>query len=247
MITFDFSKLWDIPVINRQIGLESFDAIRLISWNDFYINVTIFNSWLVIAIITLVSWLTTRNLSTQKQVSKWQTALEALVLWLQQEANETSGSRTNQYLGMAMGLFCFILVCNLLTFIPWFRPPTASISTTMALAAIVFLAIPYFSIKNAGIKGYLKKFIDPIPLMLPMNVFSEFFSVFAMGLRLFGNMLSGVMFASILSAFVPFVAPLTMQTLGLLTGSIQAYIFALLAVVYSSSVKEEIVPEIIKT
>lgn len=247
MITFDFSKLWDIPVINRQIGLESFDAIRLISWNDFYINVTIFNSWLVIAIITLASWLTTRNLSTQKQVSKWQTALEALVLWLQQEANETSGSRTNQYLGMAMGLFCFILVCNLLTFIPWFRPPTASISTTMALAAIVFLAIPYFSIKNAGIKGYLKKFIDPIPLMLPMNVFSEFFSVFAMGLRLFGNMLSGVMFASILSAFVPFIAPLTMQTLGLLTGSIQAYIFALLAVVYSSSVKEEIVPEIIKT
>ena len=247
MITFDFSKLWDIPVINRQIGLESFDAIRLISWNDFYINVTIFNSWLVIALITLISWLTTRNLSTQKQVSKWQTALEALVLWLQQEANETSGSRTNQYLGMAMGLFCFILVCNLLTFIPWFRPPTASISTTMALAAIVFLAIPYFSIKKAGIKGYLKKFIDPIPLMLPMNVFSEFFSVFAMGLRLFGNMLSGVMFASILSAFVPFIAPLTMQTLGLLTGSIQAYIFALLAVVYSSSVKEEIVPEIIKT
>jgi F-type H+-transporting ATPase subunit a len=81
--------------------------------------------------------------------------------------------------------------------------------------------------------------------MLPMNVFSEFFSVLAMGLRLFGNMLSGVMFASILSAFVPFVAPLTMQTLGLLTGSIQAYIFALLAVVYSSSVKEEIVPETI--
>lgn len=245
MVTFDFSKLWDIPVVDRQIGLESFDAIRVVEWNNFYINVTVFNSWLVILLITLTAWLTTRNLSTQKQVSKWQTALESLVLWLQQEANETSGSRTNQYLGMAMGMFCFILVCNLLTFIPWFRPPTASLSTTMALAFIVFLAIPYFSIKNAGIKGYLKKFIDPIPLMLPMNIFSEFFSVFAMGLRLFGNMLSGVMFASILSAFVPFIAPLTMQTLGLLTGSIQAYIFALLAVVYSSSVKEEIVPQII--
>lgn len=245
MVTFDFSKLWDIPVVDRQIGLESFDAIRVVEWNNFYVNVTVFNSWLVILLITLTAWLTTRNLSTQKQVSKWQTALESLVLWLQQEANETSGSRTNQYLGMAMGMFCFILVCNLLTFIPWFRPPTASLSTTMALAFIVFLAIPYFSIKNAGLKGYLKKFIDPIPLMLPMNIFSEFFSVFAMGLRLFGNMLSGVMFASILSAFVPFVAPLTMQTLGLLTGSIQAYIFALLAVVYSSSVKEEIVPQII--
>ena len=174
-----------------------------------------------------------------------QIALEILVLWLQKEANETSGSRNNQYLGMALGLFSFIIVANLLTFIPWFRPPTASLSTTMALAAVVFISIPYFAIKNAGIKGYLRKFVEPIPLMLPMNIFSEFFSVLAMGLRLFGNMLSGVMFASILSAFIPFVAPLTMQTLGLLTGSIQAYIFALLAIVYSSSVKEEIKPEIL--
>ncbi len=247
MLQVDFSQWFDLPQKGRVIGLNSFDTIHVLQYGDWYINVTILNSWVVMALITLIAWLTTRHLSTAQHVSKWQTALEALVLWLQREANETSGSRTNQYLGMAMGLFCFILVCNLLTFIPWFRPPTASLSTTMALAAVVFIAIPYFAIKNAGIKGYLRKFIEPVPLMLPMNIFSEFFSVFAMGLRLFGNMLSGVMFASILSAFVPFIAPLTMQTLGLLTGSIQAYIFALLAVVYSSSVKEEIVPEIITT
>ncbi len=245
MLSVDFSHWWDIPYLDRQIGIADFDHINLISWDNFHINVTIFNSWLVIALIVLLSWLVTRKLQTGEKVSRLQTVLEILVLWLQKEANETSGSRNNQYLGMAMGLFCFIMVANLLTFIPWFRPPTASLSTTMALAAIVFISIPYFAIKNAGIKGYLKKFIEPIPLMLPMNIFSEFFSVLAMGLRLFGNMLSGVMFASILSAFIPFVAPLTMQTLGLLTGSIQAYIFALLAIVYSSSVKEEIKPEII--
>ncbi|MBR2136774.1 MAG: F0F1 ATP synthase subunit A [Alphaproteobacteria bacterium] len=239
----DFSRWLDIPVTDKKIGLDNYDSIHLFSWDNIYINVTIFNSWIVMALIVLISWLITRHLTCGKEVSKAQTLIETMVLWLQKEANETSGSKTNQYLGMAMGLFCFILVSNLLTFIPWFRPPTASLSTTMALAGVVFLAIPYFSIKNAGIKGYLKKFIDPIPLMLPMNIFSEFFSIFAMGLRLFGNMLSGVMFASILSAFVPIVAPLTMQTLGLLTGSIQAYIFALLAVVYSSAVKEEIEPE----
>ncbi|MBO6282271.1 MAG: F0F1 ATP synthase subunit A [Alphaproteobacteria bacterium] len=243
-LQIDFSKWLDLPFADKVIGLESYDAIKVISYGDWYINVTIFNSWIVIALITLVSWLATRRLSCEKQVSKLQTALEALVLWLQREANETSGSRNNQYLGMALGLFSFILISNLLTFIPWFRPPTASISTTMALAAMVFIAIPYFSIRNAGIKAYLRKFIEPIPLMLPMNIFSEFFSIFAMGLRLFGNMLSGVMFASILSAFIPLVAPLTMQTLGLLTGSIQAYIFALLAIVYTSSVKEEIKPEL---
>lgn len=242
-VKVDFSHWLDIPFADKDIGMESYDAIKLIDFGDFALNVTIFNSWIVIAVITLCSWLATRNLSHSRKASKLQTALEALVLWLQREAKETSGSRTNQYLGMAIGLFCFIFVSNLLTFIPWFRPPTGSLSTTMALAAVVFLAIPYFSVRNAGIKGYLKKFIDPVPLMLPMNVFSELFSVFAMGLRLFGNMLSGIMFAGILSAFIPFIAPLFMQTLGLLTGSIQAYIFALLAVVYSSSVKEEILPE----
>ena len=234
----DFSKWWDIPTTDKQIGLESYDSINLISWGDFAINVTIFNSWLVIALIILFSILVTRNLKYEKDVSKCQIMLETLVLWLQKEAKDTSGAKNNQYLGMALGLFCFIMVANLLTFIPWFRPPTASLSTTMALATVVFFAIPYFAIKNAGVKGYLKKFIEPMPLMLPLNIFSEIFSVLAMGLRLFGNMLSGVMFAMILSAFIPFVAPLLMQSLGLLTGSIQAYIFALLAVVYSSSVKE---------
>ena len=185
----------------------------------------------------------TRNLQYGKEVSKRQIILESLVLWLQKEAKETSGAKNNQYLALALGLFCYIMTANLLTFIPWYRPPTASLSTTMALAAVVFCAIPYFAIKNAGIKGYLRKFIEPMPFMLPLNIFSEIFSVLAMGLRLFGNMLSGVMFAMILSAFIPFIAPLLMQSLGLLTGSIQAYIFALLAVVYTSGVKEEIETE----
>lgn len=235
----DFSHWLDLPWSNEAIGLESFDALKLLDFGSFGINVTIFNSWIVIAVITFVSWLATRHISYGKQVSKIQTLLEIFVMWMQKESKEISGSSQSGYFQMALGLFCFIFTANLLTFIPWFRPPTASLSTTMALALAVFVAIPYFSIKNAGIKGYLRKFIEPVPLLLPMNVFSEVFSVFAMGLRLFGNMLSGVMFAGILSAFIPFVAPLTMQTLGLLTGSIQAYIFAMLALVYTSSVRAE--------
>lgn len=244
-LSVDFSRWWDIPTKGKEISMESFDSINLISCGDFYLNVTIFNSWIVIGIITLLSILVTKNLKYGKDVSKGQVVLETLVLWMKNETKELSGSDNNQYLGMALGLFCFILVANLLTFIPWFRPPTASLSTTMAFAAVVFLAIPYFSIKNAGVKAYFRKFIEPMPFLLPLNIFSEIFSVLAMGLRLFGNMLSGVMFAMVLSAFIPFLAPLLMQSLGLLTGSIQAYIFALLAVVYTSSVKEEIKTEII--
>ena len=239
MCRADFSHWLDLPWNDKAIGLESFDSIMLFSCGNFGINVTIFNSWLVIALITFVSWLVTRNISSGKEVSRLQIVLETLVTWMQKEAKEVSGSGNQKYFAMALGLFCFIVVANLLTLIPWFRPPTASLSTTMAFALVVFMAIPYFAISNAGIKGYLKKFIEPVPLLLPMNIFSEVFSVFAMGLRLFGNMLSGVMFAGILSAFIPFIAPLTMQTLGLLTGSIQAYIFALLALVYTSGVKPE--------
>lgn len=239
MCRADFSHWLDLPWNDKAIGLESFDSIMLFSCGNFGINVTIFNSWLVIALITFVSWLVTRNISSGKEVSRLQIVLETLVTWMQKEAKEVSGSGNQKYFAMALGLFCFIVVANLLTLIPWFRPPTASLSTTMAFAMVVFMAIPYFAISNAGIKGYLKKFIEPVPLLLPMNIFSEVFSVFAMGLRLFGNMLSGVMFAGILSAFIPFIAPLTMQTLGLLTGSIQAYIFALLALVYTSGVKPE--------
>ena len=151
MLRIDFSHWFDVPLQGRELALQNYDAIRLIEWGNKYINVTIFNSWLIILLIVGGAWLATRHLSVNKQASRWQIALEALVLWLQKEANETSGSRTNQYLGMAMGLFCFILTANLLTFLPWFRPPTASLSTTMALAAVVFLAIPYFSIRNAGV------------------------------------------------------------------------------------------------
>lgn len=235
----DFSKLFDLPMQNKALGLENYESMKLFDLCGLPINVTIFNSWLVILLITAICYFSTRNLSAKKAPSKWQLLLEMLVTWLQTEAKEAGGSKNNKYLGMAMGLFCFIFTCNLLTFIPWFRPPTASLSTTMALASVVFMAIPYFAVKNAGVKSYFKKFIEPVPLLLPMNIFSEIFSVLAMGLRLFGNMLSGVMFASILSAFIPLIAPLTMQTLGLLTGTIQAYIFALLAIVYSSSVKEK--------
>ena len=171
----DFSHWLDLPWQDKAIGLENFDAIKVLSYGDWAINVTVFNTWIVMAIITLVSWLATRRIGDgkEKKLSKLQVVLEGLVLWMQKESRETSGSKNGQYLQMALGLFCFIVVANLLTFIPWFRPPTASLSTTMALALTVFLAIPYFSIKNAGIKGYLRKFIEPVPLLLPMNIFSE--------------------------------------------------------------------------
>ena len=91
-------------------------------------------------------------------------------------------------------------------------------------------------IKNAGILGYLKKFIDPTPLMLPLNILSDFSSAFSLAFRLYGNMLSGAVIITVLMMLAPFLVPLPLQILGLVTGTIQAYIFALLAIVYVSAV-----------
>ena len=196
---------------------ENYDTMIVFHLFDLPINVTIFSSWIVMAVLMVFSFLATRFLSDDIQ-------------------KDTSNDNPAKYLGLGIGLFMFILVSNFLTIFPWFQPPTASLSTTIAFALVVFCAIPYHAVQNAGILGYLKKFIDPSPIMLPMNLFSEFASTFSMALRLYGNMLSGVMFASILTSFVPLLLPLSMQVLGLLTGSIQAYIFALLAIVYMSNV-----------
>ena len=236
---YDITRLFDVPTAGKTLTLEQYDQIYLFEIFGFPINVTIASTWIVMAVLVGLSVLATRQLKASLKVSKLQTLLEMVVSWLSGEIKETSGDNPVKYMGLGLALFMFILMSNLLTFFPWFRPPTGSLTTTIALAVIVFFAIPYFAIRNAGVKGYLKKFIDPSPYMLPMNIFSEFASTFAMALRLFGNMLSGILFASVLTSFLPFFVPLSMQVLGLLTGSIQAYIFALLAVVYTSSVLPE--------
>jgi F-type H+-transporting ATPase subunit a len=120
----------------------------------------------------------------------------------------------------------------LCTIIPGYEPPTGSLSTTAALALCVFVAVPFFGIVDQGIGGYLKSFIEPTFIMLPFNLISEISRTLAMAVRLFGNMMSGTMIIAILLTITPFLFPIVMTALGLLTGMVQAYIFTILAAVY---------------
>ena len=191
------------------------------------------------AFLMLVSWLATRHLKTSNKVSHWQTGMEVLVKAIYGQIHEMTTGNPMTYLPFVGTLFIFILTCNLFTLIPEFKSPTASLSTTVALAFLVLLGIPFFGIKNAGLKKYLKKYLQPSPAMLPFNILSELTSTGAMAVRLFGNVLSGVIIGSICFMLVPVILPLPMQILGLFTGMIQAYIFAMLALMYISSVHEE--------
>ncbi len=221
---------------NGGIALENVDTLPIITIGNITIGGTVFFSWIVMAVLVILSWLVTRNLKTTLQVSHTQTALEMIVMTIRSQIKEVSGDNPARYMPIMGTFFLFIGLSNLLTIIPGFRAPTASLSTTLAFALCVFCAMPIYGVQNQGILGYLKKYIDPTPIMLPMNIISDFSSTFSLAFRLYGNMLSGAIIASVLMMLAPFLIPLPLQILGLITGTIQAYIFALLAIVYVSSV-----------
>jgi F-type H+-transporting ATPase subunit a len=152
-----------------------------------------------------------------------------------EQIRQISQQNPQRYLPLIGTLFIFIAISNLLSVIPGFHPPTGSLSTTVALAICVFVAVPLFGISQQGLAGYLSQYIKPSPIMLPFNVIGEFSRTLALAVRLFGNVMSGTMIAGILLAIVPLFFPIVMQVLGLLTGLIQAYIFAVLAMVYIAS------------
>ena len=136
------------------------------------------------------------------------------------------------YLPFLGTLFLFLATASLATVIPGFEPPTGSLSTTIALALCVFVAIPFFGIRKQGLRGYLRSYIEPTVIMLPFNIISEASRTLALAVRLFGNMMSGTMIIAILLTITPFLFPVVMTLLGLLTGMVQAYIFTILAAVY---------------
>lgn len=221
--------------------IQNLDTQIIFSLFGLPINATLFFSWITMLILATIAIWANHDLTETKKISRLQVIMEMIVTALCGQIHDVSNDRPHKYISLIGTFFLFIALSNLLTIIPWYDPPTASLSTTSAFAFVVFWAIPYYGIKNAGIKGYLKKFIDPTPVMLPMNIISDFSSTFALAFRLYGNMLSGVIIVSVIISLIkmPIFVPILPQMLGLLTGTIQAYIFALLAIVYVSAVAPE--------
>jgi F-type H+-transporting ATPase subunit a len=166
------------------------------------------------------------------QRSRWQNFLEIIVTAIEKQIEEVGLPHPEKYIGFLGTLFLFVAMANLFTVIPGYEPPTGSLSTTVALALCVFVAVPLFGIKNQGMGGYLKSYVEPTVIMLPFNIISELSRTLALAVRLFGNMMSGAMIIAILLTITPFVFPIVMTALGLLTGMVQAYIFSILAAVY---------------
>ncbi|MGV0819128.1 F0F1 ATP synthase subunit A [Martelella sp. AMO21009] len=199
------------------------------------INATIVNTWIIMALLVGVSALVTRRLRPDVPPSRWRTALEVIVSLIVGQIAEVTQRRDPRVLYFVGTLFLFIVTANLLMVVPGFDTPTASLSTTVALALSVLVAVPVFGIGTRGLGGYLKTYAEPSIIMLPFNIVSEASRGVSLAIRLYGNIMSGAVIAAILLSIAPFFFPVVMDMLGLLTGVIQAYIFAVLATVYISS------------
>ena len=205
-----------------------------IFWQSGFVklNATIVFTWGLMLLLVIGSQLVTRRLSKGLTRSRWQNLLEIVVMGIADQIAEVGLRRPEKYLGFLGTLFLFIAAASLCTILPGYEPPTGSLSTTAALALCVFVAVPYFGIEEQGIGAYLRSYARPTVLMLPFNIISEASRTLALAVRLFGNMMSGAMIIGILLTVTPFVFPIVMTALGLLTGMVQAYIFSVLAAVY---------------
>ncbi len=170
-----------------------------------------------------------------QRLSGWQVAAEFIVEHFEGVMQDMFGCDPRRYTPLVVTLALFIGAANLLGLMPGMRAPTGDFSTTAALAVIVFLAVPFYGIRTRGVKGYLKHYMEPTPLMLPLEIITEFSRTLALAVRLFGNVMSEELVIAVLLLIAGLLVPIPLMLLAVLTGLVQAYIFAVLTVVYLSA------------
>jgi len=209
------------------------DHLIFWQWGFVHLNATIAYTWVVMLLLTLISWRVTRQLRfSELHRSHWQNALEVVVQAIRNQIHDICPEAGDAYLPFVGTLFLFIATCSLLEVVPGWHAPTGSLSTTAALALCVAVAVHAFGMLRRGFTGYLRHYIRPTFIMLPFHLLTETTRSLALAVRLFGNIMSGSTIVGILLAISPFVFPMIMQVFGLLMGLVQAYVFAILATVY---------------
>ena len=187
-------------------------------------------TWAIMALLTLGSIAVTRRLSLQP--SKAQAALERLVSTLDSQIRDAMQVEPARYRALIGTIFVYVLVANWSSLLPGIEPPAAPLETDAALALMVRGATVYFGIAARGTAGYLRTFAEPTWVMIPLNVVEQFTRTFSLIVRLFGNIMSGVFIVGIILSLAGLLVPIPLMALDLLTGAVQAYIFAVLAAVF---------------
>ncbi len=192
---------------------------------------TVITSWGVIIFIAIISFLLTRKLSILHP-SKIQIIAESIVISIYKAIESVFKKNPWSLVPFIGTIWIFVGFLNLVGVIPFFHNPTRDLSITASLAVIVFFAIHYYGIKYSGLKNYLKKYVKPVFILLPLNIFGDISRIFAMAIRLFGNMLSWELIVAILVLLAGFIVPVPMILLSIVGDIIQAYLFGMLSFIF---------------
>ena len=202
--------------------------------------------WFVVAILLVFSALGTLN--ADRIPHGWQNFMEsALDFIIDIAKNQLGESFYREWIPFIGTLFLFIFGSNWAgAVIPWkliqlpegeFAAPTNDINTTVALALLTSFAYFYAGLSEKGL-GYFKRYVQPLPLLLPINILEDFTKPLSLSFRLFGNVLADELTITVLTGLVPLVIPLPIMLLGIFAGSVQALIFSTLAAAYIAEALE---------
>jgi len=207
--------------------LESDVVLRL---GQVEISRPVLTTWGIMLVLGLASYSGTRRLTPRP--GGWQAILEAVVDVVGRQIREVVRRDPEPFLPLIGTLFLFIASANLVGLLPGVKPPTASLETPAALALVVFFAVHYYGLRSRGVRHYLKSYLEPNPLLLPLNVLAELTRTFSLMIRLFGNVMSHELIVGIVVTLAGLLVPLPFMALTILVGIVQAYIFAILATVF---------------
>ena len=194
-------------------------------------------TWGIIVLLATVSFALTRRLAMRPA---WpQAVLELIVSTLDGQIRGTIPGDPARFRALIGTLLIFILVANWSSLVPGIEPPTAHLETDAALALIVFVSTIAYGVRAQGVGGYLVSFARPSWVMIPLNLIEQVTRAFSLMVRLFGNVISGVFVIGIILSLAGLLVPIPLMALDLLTGAVQAYIFATLALVFIAAAVED--------
>jgi F-type H+-transporting ATPase subunit a len=187
-------------------------------------------TWAIMILLAVLARLITRRLALVP--SKAQAVLETMVGAIDGQIKDTMQTDPDPYRALIGTIFVYVLVANWSSLVPGIEPPTAHLETDAALAMIVFCATIIYGVRTRGLTGYLKTFAEPSWVMIPLNLVEQITRTFSLVVRLFGNVMSGVFIVGIILSLAGLLVPIPLMALDLLTGAVQAYIFAVLSSVF---------------
>jgi len=188
-------------------------------------------SWGIMLVLGLASWLATRRLRVEAP-GMIQSALEGIVGAITEAIAFVLPARVELVRPFLGTMWIFLVVANLCGVVPGLHSPTGDLSVTSGLAVLVFLSVHWFGLRSEGVRGYLRHYLAPSPVMLPFHVISEITRAVALAVRLFGNIMSLEMAALLVLLVAGFLAPIPLLMLHIVEALIQAYIFGALALIY---------------